>query len=151
MTHNTKNGFLVLILLAGVLTSCSQKSVFLAGHYEIIAQDVKAGAGQRMVWFIETEGTPVDGVQNMAILSYTGRSDSTMKFAYEEFSGVGIDSTGQPEFHLDLEYDLDEKFVVYRDISIEVIEVTSDQIKFNIIARTTGRRNRTQRPSPVWM
>ena len=151
MTRDTKNGFFVLILIAGVLTSCSQKSVFLAGHYEIIAQDVTADVGGRMVWFIESQGSPVEGVQSTAILTYSGKSDSTMKFAYQEFSGMENESTGQPEFYLDLEYDLEEKFVVYRDISIEVVEVTSDQIKFNIIARITGRRNRIQRPNPIWM
>lgn len=151
MTRDTKNGFFVLILIAGVLTSCSQKSVFLAGHYEIIAQDVTADVGGRMVWVIESQGSPVEDVQSTAILTYSGKSDSTMKFAYQEFSGMENDTTGQPEFHLDLEYDLEEKFVVYRDISIEVVEVTSDQIKFNIIARITGRRNRIQRPNPIWM
>lgn len=67
----------------------------------------------------------------------TGKIESTIKITYGEFYGINDRSHAHPAFVLDIEYDLlTTGFTpnTYRDIQIEVIDATSNQIGFKVIS-----------------
>lgn len=71
------------------------------------------------------------------MLTYTGKTESTIKIAYREFTGVNDRSHARPAFALDLEYDIlptGATLTTYKDIQIEVIDATSSQIEFKVVS-----------------
>lgn len=63
-------------------------------------------------------------------LVYSGKSGSTIKVSYREFSG----DMARPAFTQDLTYDLAEsKEIAFRSIVIKVVEATGGKIKYKVV------------------
>ena len=69
-------------------------------------------------------------------LTYTGKSESNIRVAYREYSGVNKRAVAEPAFYLDLEYPIEDDgptIITFRDIQMEVIEATGSYIQFKVL------------------
>ena len=149
MNSNTKKGISAIMILLGVLLSCSPSSVLVEASYTI-DEPLTISVGSEMIVIRKIRTTSdgnqilqamadqpvVENINFIATLTYTGKSDSNIKIAYREFSGVNNRTNAQPAFYLDLEYHVSEEgseIVSYRDIQIGVLKADSNQITYRVL------------------
>ena len=107
MTKNTKNRLIVLMLTVGVLSSCTPISRVIGEHYPIetnyeIGVPLIVNVGSYMLDIVKMYKYQINASRNSSLgpvwesregwrfratLTYTGRSESTIKVTYREFYG----------------------------------------------------------------
>ena len=117
-----------LIVLCLLFAGCGGSSEFFK-DYEIGAEK-QATVGSAMVTVSNQEIIANHSTPITQQLIYGGVTARVVRITYREFG----ENLTRPNFFQDVQYDLNEsEMIVFQDLTIQVLEATSKQIRFKVL------------------